>query len=59
VLDAFWRLDALPADVVKRAFASWGAPLAEVDGLDRIDAATRARLGLPPRALRLRTLSSA
>jgi hypothetical protein len=56
VFDAFRQLDALPLDDVRDALASWTGPLPD---LDRLDPAVRRALGLPPRPLRLRTLSVA
>lgn len=54
VFDAFWKLDELSVEVVRDAVASWMGPLSS---LDQLDPATRLALKLPPRALRLRTLS--
>lgn len=56
VFDAFWELDALPIDEVRDALAAWVGPLPD---MDRLDSATRVAHGLPPRPLRLRTLSVA
>jgi hypothetical protein len=56
VFDAFWELDALPADDVRDALASLLGPLPE---LDRLDKATRLAHGLPLPPLRLRALSVA
>jgi hypothetical protein len=54
VYDAFWELDALPADDVREALTPWVGPLADMAGLDN---ATRTARGLPLHPLRLRTLS--
>jgi hypothetical protein len=54
--DAFWELDALPADEVREALVPWVGPMPD---LDRLDPARRLALGVPLRPLRLRTLSVA
>lgn len=54
--DAFYELDALPAEVVRAELGTWIQPLPDVDALDP---AARSALGLPPRALRLRVVSRA
>jgi hypothetical protein len=56
VFDAFWELDALPADDVRDALASLLGPLPDPD---RLDKATRLAHGLPLPPLRLRVLSVA
>jgi hypothetical protein len=56
VFDAFWQLDALPVNHVRDALAAWVGPLPDVEHLDP---AMRRAHGLPPRALRLRTVSIA
>ena len=56
VFDAFWQLDALPVNHVRDALAAWVGPLPD---LEHLDPALRHAHGLPPRALRLRTLSIA
>ncbi|MBX3208744.1 MAG: hypothetical protein KF764_27175 [Labilithrix sp.] len=54
VFEAFEELDALPPDVVRDALAASTGPAPD---LERLDEATRRAHGLPPRALRLRTIS--
>jgi hypothetical protein len=54
VFDAFWELDALPADEVRDALAAWTGPLPDPE---RLDSATRLAHGMSPRPLRLRALS--
>jgi hypothetical protein len=54
VFAAFEELDQLPTDVVKKALASETGPAPE---LDRLDDAIRRAHGLPPRPLRLRTIT--
>jgi hypothetical protein len=55
VFAAFEELDALPPEVVREALAPSTGPAPD---LDRLDDATRSALGLPPRPLRLSTVSS-
>lgn len=54
VFTAFAELDALPEDVVRDALEPW---LGSAPDVERLDDATRAAHGFPPRKLRLRTLA--
>ncbi len=54
VFDAFWQLDELPVEEVRDALAPWTGPLPD---FERLDSATRRAHGMPPKPLRLRTLS--